>query len=78
MRDSRSVTETRHRLTARALRPQSRLSLRAHLQLTVREVIQLTWPRAETPTGYISMATNSDLDVPTRTATQEMVDFPRS
>ena len=36
---------------------------------------KLTWPRAETPTDYISMATDPDLMVATRTAIQEMVDF---
>ena len=50
-------------------------SLRARLQLTVRKDMKLTWPRAETPTDYISMATDPDLIVATRTAIQEMVDF---
>ena len=50
-------------------------SLRARLQLTVRKDIKLTWPRAETPTDYISMATDPDLNVATRTAIQEMIDF---
>jgi acetamidase/formamidase len=42
-------------------------SLRGRLQLTVRKDMKLKWPRAETPTDYISMAT--------KTAIQEMVDF---
>ena len=50
-------------------------SLRGHLQLTVRKDLKLTWPRAETPTDYISMATDPDLTVATRTAVQEMVEF---
>jgi acetamidase/formamidase len=50
-------------------------SLRGRLQLTVRKDLKLTWPRAETPTDYISMATDPDLAVATRTAVQEMVDF---
>jgi acetamidase/formamidase len=50
-------------------------SLRARVQLTVRKDIKLTWPRAETATDYISMATDPDLNVATRTAIQEMVDF---
>jgi acetamidase/formamidase len=50
-------------------------SLRARLQLTVRKDMKLTWPRAETPTDYISMATDPDLIVATRTAIQEMIDF---
>ncbi|MDE2138557.1 MAG: acetamidase/formamidase family protein [Gammaproteobacteria bacterium] len=50
-------------------------SLRARLRLIVRKDMKLVWPRAETPTDYISMATDPDLDVATRTAIQEMVDF---
>lgn len=50
-------------------------SLRAKIQLTVRKDLKLTWPRAETATDYISMATDPDLIVATKTAIQEMVDF---
>jgi acetamidase/formamidase len=50
-------------------------SLRGRLQLTVRKDMRLKWPRAETPTDYISMATDPDLAVATKTAIQEMVDF---
>jgi acetamidase/formamidase len=50
-------------------------SLRGRLQLTVRKDMKLTWPRAETATDYISMATDEDLKVATTIAIQEMVDF---
>jgi acetamidase/formamidase len=50
-------------------------SLRGRLQLTVRKDMTLKWPRAETATDYISMATDPDLAVATKTAIQEMVDF---
>jgi acetamidase/formamidase len=50
-------------------------SLRGRLQLTVRKDMKLTWPRAETPTDYISMATDPDLTVATKAAIQEMIDF---
>jgi acetamidase/formamidase len=50
-------------------------SLRGRLQLTVRKDMKLTWPRAETATDFISMATDPDLAVATRGAIQEMVDF---
>ncbi|HEX5069042.1 MAG TPA: acetamidase/formamidase family protein [Vicinamibacterales bacterium] len=50
-------------------------SLRGRLQLTVRKGMTLTWPRAETETDYISMATDPDLRVATTTAVQEMIDF---
>jgi acetamidase/formamidase len=50
-------------------------SLRARIRLTVRKDMKLTWPRAETPTDFISMATDPDLTVATKTAIQEMIDF---
>jgi acetamidase/formamidase len=50
-------------------------SLRGRVQLTVRKDIKLTWPRAETATDYISMASDEDLKTATTVAIQEMVDF---
>lgn len=50
-------------------------SLRGRLQLTVRKGLALKWPRAETATDYITMATDPDLMVATKTAIQEMIDF---
>jgi len=50
-------------------------SLRGKLQLTVRKDMKLTWPRAETATDYITMATDPDLTVATTAAIQEMIDF---
>jgi acetamidase/formamidase len=50
-------------------------SLRGRLQLTVRKDLPLTWPRAETATDYIAMATDPDLKIATETAIQQMVDF---
>ena len=50
-------------------------SLRGRLQLTVRKNMHLVWPRAETPTDFISMAADVDLTVATTLAIQEMVDF---
>ncbi|HKS57575.1 MAG TPA: acetamidase/formamidase family protein [Steroidobacteraceae bacterium] len=50
-------------------------SLRGRLRLTVRKDMKLAWPRAETPTDYISMATDPDLTVATKGAIQEMIDF---
>jgi len=50
-------------------------SLRGRLQLTVRKGMKLAWPRAETSTDYITMATDEDLVKATKTAIQEMVDF---
>jgi acetamidase/formamidase len=50
-------------------------SLRSRLRLTVRKDMKLKWPRAETATDYISMATDPDLTVATQGAIQEMIDF---
>jgi len=50
-------------------------SLRGRLQLVVHKDMKLTWPRAETPTDYISMGFDEDLKTATTIAIQEMVDF---
>jgi acetamidase/formamidase len=50
-------------------------SLRGRLRLTVRKGESLNWPRAETPTDYISMGADPDLTIATRIAVQEMVDY---
>jgi acetamidase/formamidase len=50
-------------------------SLRGRVQLTVRKDLKLVWPRAETPTDFISMASDEDLEVATTIAIQEMIDF---
>lgn len=50
-------------------------SLRGRLQLIDRKDLKLTWPRAETPTDYITMGTDADLTAATKIAIQEMVDF---
>jgi acetamidase/formamidase len=50
-------------------------SLRGTLKLTVRKGMKLNFPRAETPTDYIAMATDPDLKVAMMTAIQEMIDY---
>jgi acetamidase/formamidase len=50
-------------------------SLRGRIQLTVRKDMKLKWPRAETTTDYISVGTDPDLVIATKTAIQEMIDF---
>jgi acetamidase/formamidase len=50
-------------------------SLIGTIQVTVRKGKRLIWPRAETPTHYISMGLHTDLDEAARLATREMVDF---
>jgi acetamidase/formamidase len=50
-------------------------ALSGRLQVVVRKDLKLTWPRAETPTHYITMGLNEDLDEAARMATREMVKF---
>jgi len=45
------------------------------MQITVRKGAQLLWPRAETPTHYITMGLNPDLNKAAEIATREMVSF---
>ncbi len=48
-------------------------SLRGRLQLTVRKDMKLDWPRAETPTHWITMGTDTSLTRATRIAIDQMV-----
>ena len=50
-------------------------NLRGRLQLVVRKDMKLEWPRAETPTHWITMGTDTSLVVATKTAIREMVKF---
>ncbi len=48
-------------------------ALRGKLQLVVRKDLSFDWPRAETPTSWITMGMDADLTVATRLAVQNMV-----
>ncbi len=50
-------------------------SLRGTVQISVQKGKHLSWPRAETPTHYITMGLNTDLDEAAKLATHEMIDF---
>jgi acetamidase/formamidase len=50
-------------------------SLRGTIEIRVRKGQRLRWPRAETPTHYMAMGLDPDLDEATRLATREMVDY---
>src|SRR5438477_123671 len=50
-------------------------SLIGTFQFIVRKDIHLKWPRAETPTHYITMGLNDDLNACTTLAVREMIDF---
>jgi acetamidase/formamidase len=50
-------------------------SLTGTFQLTVRKDMHLKWPRAETPTHFITMGMNDDLNACATLAVREMIDF---
>ena len=50
-------------------------SLGGTVQVILHRGRTLLWPRAETPTHYVSMGLDPDLDEAARLATKEMVDF---
>jgi acetamidase/formamidase len=50
-------------------------SLVGTFQVIVRKDIHLAWPRAETPTHWIAMGTDTSLVVATKTAVREAIDF---
>jgi acetamidase/formamidase len=50
-------------------------SLVGTFQFVVRKDLHFTWPRAETPTHYITMGLDPDLTEATKIATREAIDF---
>jgi acetamidase/formamidase len=50
-------------------------SLRGTIEVRVRKGQRLRWPRAETPTHYMTMGLDPDLNEASRIATSEMVEF---
>ncbi|HWX53413.1 MAG TPA: acetamidase/formamidase family protein, partial [Verrucomicrobiae bacterium] len=50
-------------------------SLVGTLQFIVRKDLKVKYPRAETPTHYISMGFDDDLSEATRLAVRQMIDF---
>lgn len=50
-------------------------SLTGTLQFKVRKDLKIKYPRAETPTHYISMGFHEELYAATKTAVREMIDF---
>ncbi len=50
-------------------------SLRGTVQIFVRKGKSIRWPRAETPTHYITMGLHPDLNEAVKMATREMIDF---
>jgi acetamidase/formamidase len=50
-------------------------SLSGSVQLTVRKDMHLRWPRAETPSHFITMGLHEDLTEAAKLAVREMIDF---
>lgn len=50
-------------------------SLRGKLRFIVRKDLHLRWPRAETPTSFITMGFDQDLTKAAKIALEEMIDF---
>jgi acetamidase/formamidase len=50
-------------------------SLKGEVQIILHKGMKLRWPRAETPTHYMSMGLDVDLDKAAQIATSEMIDF---
>jgi acetamidase/formamidase len=50
-------------------------SLRGTIEVRLRKGPRLGWPRAETPTHYMTMGLDPDLDEAVRLATREMVEY---
>ena len=50
-------------------------SLAGTFRLTVRRDVRLKWPRAETPTHFITMGLHEDLNEAAKMALREMIDF---
>jgi acetamidase/formamidase len=50
-------------------------SLKGEIQVVLHKQQHLRWPRAETPTHYITMGLHTDLDEAAKIATREMLDW---
>ena len=50
-------------------------SLRGTIQLNLRKDMKLRWPRAETPTHYITMGFHQNLEEAAKLALKDMIDF---
>jgi len=50
-------------------------SLKGEIQVVLHKGMRINWPRAETPTHYMTMGFNEDLDQAAKIATREMINF---
>ena len=50
-------------------------SLKGEIQVVLHKGMRITWPRAETPTHYMTMGLHEDLNEAAKIATREMLNF---
>jgi acetamidase/formamidase len=50
-------------------------SLRGEIQVILHKGVRISWPRAETPTHYMTMGLHADLNEAAKIATREMLNF---
>ena len=50
-------------------------ALSGRIRVVLHKDVEIAWPRAETPTHFISIGLHPDLDEAARIATREMIDF---
>ena len=50
-------------------------SLKGEIQVVLHKGMHITWPRAETPTHYMTMGLHEDLNQAAKLATREMLNF---
>jgi acetamidase/formamidase len=50
-------------------------SLRGEVQIVLHKGMRIGWPRAETPTHYMTMGLHEDLNMAAKMATREMLNF---
>ena len=50
-------------------------SLRGEIQVILHKGMSISWPRAETPTHYMTMGLHADLNEAAKIATREMINF---
>jgi acetamidase/formamidase len=50
-------------------------SLKGEVQIVLHKGMHVGWPRAETPTHYMTMGLHEDLNMAAKIATREMINF---
>ena len=53
----------------------SRAPYKGEIQVVLHKGMRITWPRAETPTHYMTIGLHEDLNQAAKIATREMINF---